>query len=50
MIFGFAQNDSGSYDIASTPEEVADQVESTVTVSGGQTWTDPNTGDTYTTD
>ncbi|MFB8350266.1 hypothetical protein [Streptomyces niveus] len=40
-IFGFSGDD-----FAPLPEDV--QVESTVTLSGGQTWTDAN-GDTYTT-
>ncbi|MFJ7189670.1 hypothetical protein [Streptomyces bacillaris] len=46
-IFGFAQNDDGA-DFAPLPDDVADQVESTVTLSNGQSWTDAN-GDTYTT-
>ncbi|MFK0146078.1 hypothetical protein ACIQUZ_13455 [Streptomyces griseus] len=47
-IFGFAQNDGGTADFAPLPDHVADQVESTVTLSNGQSWTDSN-GDTYTT-
>ncbi|MBK5993335.1 hypothetical protein JHN53_17135 [Streptomyces sp. MBT58] len=44
MIFGFS--DDGA--LAPVPEEVRGQVESTVTLSGGQTHTDAS-GNTYTT-
>ncbi|MFB6908047.1 hypothetical protein ACFCWB_27615 [Streptomyces bacillaris] len=44
MIFGF---DSDG-EIAPVPDQLKGQVESTVTLSGGQTYTDAN-GDTYTT-
>ncbi|MFI1779888.1 MULTISPECIES: hypothetical protein [Streptomyces] len=47
-IFGFAQNDDGTADFAPLPDDVTNQVESTVTLSNGQSWTDAN-GDTYTT-
>ncbi|MET9097170.1 hypothetical protein ABZX72_34400 [Streptomyces cyaneofuscatus] len=43
MIFGFSDGE-----MAPVPDELRDQVESTVTLSGGQTYTDTN-GDTYTT-
>ncbi|MFF9638787.1 hypothetical protein ACF1D2_29935 [Streptomyces bacillaris] len=44
MIFGFGSDD----EIAPIPDQLKGQVESTVTLSGGQTYTDAN-GDTYTT-
>ncbi|MFD8732514.1 hypothetical protein [Streptomyces sp. NPDC059611] len=47
-VFGFVQNDDGTSDSAPLPEEVKDQVESTVTLSDGQSWTDGD-GNTYTT-
>ncbi|MFD7867806.1 hypothetical protein [Streptomyces sp. NPDC059783] len=48
-VFGFAQNDDGTSDFAPLPDTVAEQVESTRTLSDGESWTDPATGDTYTT-
>ncbi|MFJ8979096.1 hypothetical protein [Streptomyces sp. NPDC102282] len=47
-VFGFVQDDDGNSDFAPLPDDVQEQVESTVTLSGGQTYTDAN-GDTYTT-
>ncbi|WP_326705374.1 hypothetical protein [Streptomyces cyaneofuscatus] len=47
-IFGFAQNTDGTSDLAPLPDDVTDQVESTVTLSDGQSWGDTN-GNTYTT-
>ncbi|MFF9591854.1 hypothetical protein ACF1FX_22000 [Streptomyces sp. NPDC014646] len=47
-VFGFINDDSGNSRIAPLPDEVRDQVESTVTLSGGQSWTDAK-GNTYTT-
>lgn len=43
-IFGFGSDG----EIAPVPDQLQGQVESTVTLSGGQTYTDAN-GDTYTT-
>ncbi|MEV7313922.1 hypothetical protein AB0N56_13400 [Streptomyces microflavus] len=46
-IFGFAQNNDGTSDLAPLPDDVKDQVESTVSLSDGQSWSDTN--GTYTT-
>ncbi|MGW9300879.1 hypothetical protein ACWHA3_08605 [Streptomyces cyaneofuscatus] len=43
MIFGFSDGE-----MVPVPDALQGQVESTVTLSGGQTYTDAN-GDTYTT-
>ena len=45
-VFGFIKDTDGNSHIAPLPDDI--EVESTVTLRGGQTYTDAN-GDTYTT-
>ncbi|MCX4682654.1 hypothetical protein OG413_46780 [Streptomyces sp. NBC_01433] len=48
MIFGFSENADGTSSMAPLPDALKDQVESTIALSNGATYTDAK-GDTYTT-